>query len=497
MAEEIVADSKKSYGQILKTTAVFGSIKVFSLVVGFLKAKIIAVFLGPAGMGVFNLLNYPISLFTQFSSLGISTSGIREVAQAENKRQLSITAEVIKYWNRTLGFIGALVLFCLAPYISKLSFGDDSYSWAFRILSVVVLLNNIGSEYEVLLRGCRETKLIAKAGFFSNLAGFIASIPFYFFWGTSGIIAVILITSLTLVCVNYFYAKKLKIEYVKITIKDILQKGKNMASMGVLIVLGDVMYVTVITTINAIVRNQGGIEQVGFFQACTQITHNSLNIILIAMAADYFPKLSKIQGRVQETNTVLSQQGEAAVLLCTPLIVGMICFSALVIRILLTGEFMQIQEALIWFFISTICRLPIWANKYVILANGKNKFYVILEIINSSTLFLGYFIGYYYWGLLGLAYGFIVQQIIFMLLQLYLCKKVLDVTFSILYWKTLLYCTSLSVIAMLVYYLHLNSYISIGINLGIVCIATVYCLNTLNKRTGAVESIIKKIKNKK
>ena len=178
--DQLEKPTSNSYNQILKTTAVFGSVKVFSVLIGLFKAKITAIFLGPAGMGIYNLLNYPVTLISQFSGLGLSTSGIREVAQTNNEQQLRETAEVIKYWNRTTGVIGSLLLLLAAPWISRLSFGDESYSWAFRFLSIVVFLTALGGEYEVLLRGCRKTKLVAKAGFYSSLSGILASIPLYY-----------------------------------------------------------------------------------------------------------------------------------------------------------------------------------------------------------------------------------------------------------------------------------------------------------------------------
>lgn len=447
MPENKTEDSKKSYGQILKTTAIFGSVKLFSVLVGLLRTKVIALFLGPAGMGIFNLINYPVTLVSQLSGMGISTSGIREVAQTNDEHQLREVAEVIKYWNRTLGVIGSLVLLAIAPWLSQISFGNDSFTWAFRILSVVVFLTALGSEYEVLLRGRRETKLVAKAGFFSSLAGFVASIPFYYFFGTTGIVVVILVAALTLAGVNYLYARKLNIQPMKLPFKDIFRKGKNMASIGFFVVLGDLIFVCVITAVNAYIRQNGGLEDVGYFQSCNQVTLSSINLVLVAMAADYYPRLSKLQGDAAKTSEVVTQQTEVAVLLCTPLIVSLIVFSPLVIKILLSSDFLCIQKAICLFFLGSIVKLPSWAMNFVVLANGKTKLYTYLILFQMMLLVPMYCFGFDIMGIEGIGLAYIILMSLYTVIQNLVIKRKFGVVYGTSFWKLMFVCLLFSLIS--------------------------------------------------
>lgn len=491
MAEENVTDSKKSYGQILKTTAVFGSVKIFSVLIGLFKAKIIAIFLGPAGMGIFNLINYPITLISQLSGLGISTSGIREVAQTQDEQQLSETAEVIKYWNRALGVIGSLLLFACAKWVSIISFGDDSYTWAFQILSVVVFLTNLGSEYEVLLRGRRETKLVAKAGFYSSLAGFLASIPFYYAFGIPGIVVVILITALTLAGVNYLYARKLNIQPTKLPYKEIFKRGRNMASIGFFIVLGDLIFVGVITAVNAFIRSRGGVEDVGYFQACMQITQSSINVVLLAMAADYYPRLSKLQGNTKEQSNVASQQTEVATLLCTPVLISLIVFIPIVIKILLSDDFLCIEQAISWFLIGSIFRLPSWAMNFVVLANGKTRLYVLFVVLNNMMLLPLYCTGYTLYGIEGIGLSYIVLMVVYTIIQNIIVKNKVGVQFNKSFWGVYAIGVTLTVLAFFVIITNTIT-LKIIISALLLLLSYVFSIKQLNKKTG----FIKKIKNK-
>lgn len=481
MAENNTEDSKKSYGQILKTTAIFGSVKLFSVLVGLLRTKVIALFLGPAGMGIFNLINYPVTLVSQLSGMGISTSGIREVAQTTDERQLREVAEVIKYWNRTLGVLGSLVLLAIAPWLSQISFGNDSFTWAFRVLSVVVFLTALGSEYEVLLRGRRETKLVAKAGFFSSLAGFVASIPFYYFFGTTGVVVVILVAALTLAGVNYLYARKLHIQPLKLPFKEIFRKGKNMASIGFFVVLGDLIFVCVITAVNAYIRQNGGLEDVGYFQSCNQVTLSSINLVLVAMAADYYPRLSKLQGDAAKTSEVVTQQTEVAVLLCTPLIVSLIVFSPLVIRILLSSDFLCIQKAICLFFLGSIVKLPSWAMNFVVLANGKTKLYTLLVVINNAMLLPLYCVGYDLNGVSGIGFFYIIVLFFYTIVQMFVVNHFFKVKIQGRFWKEFFVSVLWVVGVFFIEYID-DMYISMMLKFFFLVSALVYSFFLLNKR---------------
>ena len=163
-----MSSEKDSYKQIFKATSVFGGVQVFSIIINLIKSKVIAVFLGTEGMGIYSLLQNPVNLISQISSLGLNSSGIRDVAQnSEDKVEFSKTVVTVKSWTRVTGLIGALFLFIMAPIISQWTFGNSEYSLDFRFLSLSVFLLAIGYENEIILKGRRRIVSVGKAGVFS------------------------------------------------------------------------------------------------------------------------------------------------------------------------------------------------------------------------------------------------------------------------------------------------------------------------------------------
>ena len=188
----VVDQSKESYKQILKATSVFGGVQIFKIVIDLLKSKIIALFLGPEGVGMFSLFQNPVQLISQLTGLGINTSAIRDVAQSrEDEIELGKTVKTVRSWSRVSGLVGMLFLLFAAPLVSRWTFGSEEHAMDFRFLSLAVLFIALGNENDVILKGQRKIVYIAKAGVSSALCGLIASIPAYYFLGKDGIAAIV------------------------------------------------------------------------------------------------------------------------------------------------------------------------------------------------------------------------------------------------------------------------------------------------------------------
>jgi antigen flippase len=74
-----LSDSKASYRQILKSTSIVGGATVASLVFGLVRSKILALLVGPAGIGLFGVLNVLFNTGTTVAGLSLQSTGIRQV----------------------------------------------------------------------------------------------------------------------------------------------------------------------------------------------------------------------------------------------------------------------------------------------------------------------------------------------------------------------------------------------------------------------------------
>lgn len=488
-----MSSEKDSYKQIFKATSVFGGVQVFSIIINLIKSKVIAVFLGTEGMGIYSLLQNPVNLISQISSLGLNSSGIRDVAQnSEDKVEFSKTVVTVKSWTRVTGLIGALFLFIMAPIISQWTFGNSEYSLDFRFLSLSVFLLAIGYENEIILKGRRRIVSVGKAGVFSATCSLIISIPLYYFFKINGIVAVLIITNLLIFLFNHHYARKEKVLSLSISKKEIFNRGKTMASLGSMMVLSSVVQTLTMYLVNLFIRIHGNMSDVGLFQAGMQITNISLGLVFTAMAGDYYPRLASICKDRIKANELVNQQAEIAALISTPILLGMITFCPLLIRIFLSSDFLPVQGLICWLLLAASLRSSTWTINYVLLANADTKSFFWLVVMTDGLLLCFYPLGYFLLGLEGLGIGYLTMVVV----NAFVMYTFIHRKYSVVYHKKFVRLLLLSIVTCLISFL--LSLLLDGSEMYIICtsifiLSLIFCVKELNERIEFVAYLKKRI----
>lgn len=487
-----MSSEKDSYKQIFRATSVFGGVQVFSIIINLIKSKVIAVFLGTEGMGIYSLLQNPVNLISQISSLGLNSSGIRDVAQsADNKEEFSKTVVTVKSWTRITGLIGALFLFLMAPIISQWTFGNSDYTVDFRFLSLSVFLLAIGYENEIILKGKRRIISVGKAGVLSAACSLIISVPLYYFFRINGIVAVLIITNLLIFLFNHHYASKEEIVSVSLSKREIFDRGKTMAGLGSMMVLSSVVQTLTMYLVNLFIRGYGNMADVGLFQAGMQITNISLELVFTAMAGDYYPRLAAICKDKVKANELVNQQAEVAALISTPILVGMITFCPILIRIFLSSEFLPVQGLICWLLLAASVRSSTWTINYVLLANADMKSFFWLVVMTNSLLICFYPIGYLLFDLKGLGIGYLAMIVINgIVMYVFIHRK-----YNVVYFKKFTRLLVISILTCLVAFLvfqFTEGWLMYLINTLIFILTSMYCMKELNARIGLLAYIKKR-----
>ena len=161
-----LSERQSSYRQIFKATSLFGGVQVFNILIGIVRVKFIAILLGTTGVGIIGLLNAPLQLIISITGLGISFSAVRDISESygsDDKKKIARTITILRRWSWFTGMTGAVVTITLAPMLSKWTFGNYDYTWAFVWLSVTLLLQAISKAQTAILQGTRRLKDMARA----------------------------------------------------------------------------------------------------------------------------------------------------------------------------------------------------------------------------------------------------------------------------------------------------------------------------------------------
>lgn len=415
-----------SYKDSLKATTLFGGVQVYSILIGIIRSKFIAVLLGPAGMGISGLLSSTTGLISSFTSCGLSTSAVRDVSEAHitgDQKRISLIIAVLKRLVWITGLVGALVCLIFAPYWSKLTFGNNDYTIGFIILSLSILITQLTSGQNVILQGLQKYAYLAKANLFGNTIGLLITIPLYYYWGINAIVPVLLLSSLTSFLLTSYYSRKIKIESVPLTTPIVKKEGKSMLRMGIFISLQSLFAMLVAYIVRIFISNTGGVGEVGLYAAGFTIVNTYVGLIFNAMGTDYYPRLSAVSKENSMMSKLVNEQSEIAIILLSPIIISFIIYIRLIVKILYSNKFIPVEGMIYWAIFAIFFKALSWTISFCFLSKADTKLYFWSEFSASSYTLLFNIIGYHFFGLTGLGISFFAIYVIYFLQVWIICKK--------------------------------------------------------------------------
>lgn len=418
---------KKSYRRIASSTAIFGSAQVLNVLVNIIRGKLVAYILHSTGMGLSSIFVSAANTIQQFALLGLNISAVPTISQANNEADPKVLAFTIRLVRRIVmlaSLLGFLATIVLSPVLSTTSFGNQSQIPYFLLLSLAVLFNVLGTGEMAVLQGLRRYKLLAFCSIVPPLCGLLLSIPIYYVWGVEGIVPAMIVGNLVYFIVIRLLSFRNKQNTPKepISWKTMWTQGRGIIKFGAVMTLGTLIGTLTTYALIAFINNVGNTEDVGFYQACNVIAGQYTGLVFTAMAADYFPHLSSlVKTNMREAFRLVNQQTEIIMLIITPLAMLLILTAPLVIRILLTDEFLIIERMVCFVGFASVLKGFCFARDYIIYAKGDNTIIFWVEtVFGSAKTFAIMSLFYYFFGLDGLGYGALCVAVVEVILTLVL-----------------------------------------------------------------------------
>lgn len=489
-------ENKSSYRSIFKATSLFGGVQVYQILIQIIKSKFVAVLLGPAGVGIMGLYQSGLQLIQQLSSMGLSQSAVRDVSEANGSNDLHRIAKTVTVVRKLVwvtGILGLVLVACFSHLLSKTSFGNYDYTIPFIILSVTLLLDQLSAGQKVILQGMRRLKDLAKCSAFGVTFGLITSVPLYYWLGIEGIVPTLILNSLCSLLLSWFYSRKIKVEKVKITPKHTLEQGKLMLVMGVSMSISGILSTIVAYAIRGYIQANGGVEQVGLYQAGFVIMTTYVGMVMNAIATDYYPRLAAINKDNQKCREAVSQQGEIGVMILAPMLTICLVFMPFVLKILYSDKFLAANEYISWACLGMVLRLASWVISFLFVAKAESKLFMINELSANLYYLVFSLIGYKTLGLTGLGIAFALEYIVYFLQCYLIARKRYKFGFS----NSFIKCYSIQlllIIACLIIVLTLSGWHKFIIGSLIISISCYLGLKGLNEKMELLSFVKQKIK---
>ncbi len=487
-----------NYKSSLKATSLFGGVQVYKILIGVIKSKIVAVLLGPAGMGIQGLLSSTIGLISAFTNFGLGVSAVRNIAEANasnNPQRVATVINVLKKLVWLTGFLGALVTLVFAQFWSKTAFGNTDYTFAFVLLSIAVLFLQLTASQNALMQGLRKYRFLAKANIGGSTASLVLTVPLYYLWGIDAIVAVILLANIITFLFAYHFSKQIKTESVVLSRTDLRKEGSDMVKMGFFISLQGILSVISAYVVRIYISNYGGLEDVGLYNAGFVIINTYVGLVFTAMGTDYYPRLSAVASDNVKLSRLINQQAEISILLLAPIVVVFIIFIKWMVILLYSSKFLPIQGMIYWAIFAVFFKAMSWSISFSFLAKGDTKAFFWNEfaaILYSTSLNIA---GYHFFGLTGLGISFFIMYMLYFLQVLIVTGKIYHVKLN----KAILIIFSVQ-LALAIFAITLKLFTNnlVGYIAGsfLIAISVYYSFVELDKRIALKQILIERMKRK-
>lgn len=494
MAEEV--KNRNTYGNIFKATALFSGVKVFQILISIIRSKLVAVLIGPEGMGIMNLYSSTIGTVNQLTGCGLQTSAVREVAKAYEKKEegtINRVITILRFFVWLTGLLGTAILFFFSNQFSIFAFGSTEYSLAFKYLSINLLITQINTGQMALLQGTFHYKDIAKASLWGQIVGLVISIPIYYFMRERGIVPVLVLSSVIALFFSWIYSRRLPFTNVKMPLKELFKGGKDLMSLGIVLALGGLIGNFSSYVMNIFLSSQASLETVGLYGAGMTIANTYVAMVLSAMSSDYVPRIAALSGDTEGQIDAINKQIELVMLIMLPLIVALIVFVRLGIAILYSSDFYAISTMLQLFMVGMIFQALSWCLSYAVVARGDSKIFLWTELYNFVVSIVLKIVGYLLWGLAGIGIAFIIDYFLESLLIWIVCKRKFGFTFSI-DCKKLIYLVIIASIVALTLMLTTNGAFHYSVGIILIVAVSYYSVKELNLRTGLFNAVKRRIR---
>ncbi len=310
------------YLHILKYTGLFGGVQGLNVLIGIVRNKLVAVLLGPQGVGLISLFNTTVRFISDSTNFGLSMSAVRNISEdydRKDEEKLKEGITLVRSWSLLTALLGFFVCIILSPLLSKYTFSWNGHTLHFILLAPVVALTALSGGELAILKAVRKLRSLAVISVLNVLFALVLTVPLYYFFRNVAIVPslifVALVQMILTILVSYrLYPLRVSLRWT------VLSKGWGMIRLGTAFVIAGILGSGADLLIRSYLNNVADIEAVGFYNSAYMMTMVYAGMVFSAMETDYFPRLSGVNNLKFTFNQTVNRQVEVTLLLISPLL---------------------------------------------------------------------------------------------------------------------------------------------------------------------------------
>jgi O-antigen/teichoic acid export membrane protein len=402
-----------SYDKMFRSLLVIGGASVVSVLVGLLKTKVVALILGPLGVGQIGLYQSLMATAAAVFGVGTSTAGTRRVAETRHQpRKIDLVRAALQWGTAILALMGAIVTFALRQRVSVHLFGDASHSTDIGWVALGVAMTIAAGSQTALLNGLERLGDLARITVISSVAAAVAGVAIVVAFEHAGAVFFVLAAPAAALACGHWYVRAIPRTAGEAPEGGILHEWGTLSKLGAAFMVSGLAGSMAQLLVRTMVSNQLGANALGQFQAAWTIGITYIGFILTAMGANFYPRLTASIGDRRLACQLVNQQTEVALLVSGPVCLLAMGFTPQIVHLLYSEQFTDAALLLRWQIIGDIFKLASWPLGFVLLATGGGRNFLFAELCVNVVFVLITWAAIPYFGLHATAHGFVCMYVL-------------------------------------------------------------------------------------
>jgi O-antigen/teichoic acid export membrane protein len=403
----------------IKSTFIWTSVHtVIKILAGIVINKIIAVYLGPAGLAI-------IGQFQNFSQLviNIATGSIHTGIVKYTAENKSSKENLFKIWNNALyislalSFLTIITVILLNGYLSTKVFFSNKYSELILVFASTLIFNVMNMYLLAILNGLQNIKLFTAINILISIVTLIIVSFLTIEYQLTGALYALIITQSLVFFISFLLVyKKYKFDFF--VIKSLKNFDylivKKLLSFGMVSFVSGVTMSLMLLSVRYIIEADMSLEYAGYWEALWKISTYFTMLTMLPASIYYLPKYAELKAVSDIKEKFLESLKFFAPL---QILFGAILFifKLFIIKLLFTEDFILISPVLIFMIIGDIIRVISYLIVNIMYSKGFMLKLIILDISYNFLLTVLIYFLFKEYSLLGLGYSYLIANVFVLL----------------------------------------------------------------------------------
>ena len=381
---------------------------------GLVLNKILAIYVGPAGYALIGQFQSLVAMVMGIASGAIGTGVTKYTAEYNDKPKLQYevwrAATII---SLIASIVGAAMLLLMREHLAAWLLADRGYASVFIWLGFSLVLMVANGLMLAIMNGKKVITSFVVANISGSVIGAAISLILTMRYGLYGaLIALGLGQAVTCFTTAWLFNKGCAIHW-----RDLFGGFQRSTAYRLLgFAMMAIISALVVPASQMIIRDELstilGLHTTGLWQAMWRISDLHLMLITSTMTVYFLPRFAELPAGPRLRGEVLN-----AYRFVIPLVIlssiTLYFFRGLLVRSLLTADFLPISDALGWQLLGDTIKICSWVSAYTMISHARLRIYITTELIFATLLTLAIIIGAKFYGLRGTAIGYSATYVLY------------------------------------------------------------------------------------